>query len=280
MEQVIINVLSSCEVDATCGTKATSLAVLKKLGVSVPDFYAIPSSCFEEFCQKYGVMLPEIFYESDKFDVQAIEKFEYAKMLNVEELLRRFAQGRYMVRSSSIPSKDVDLNQFPSMISGAFESFFASNVSEIEENILKVWKSIYSEKAYNQCRIFSRYPIIKGVGVLIQKYIDPVISGVVHTENGAATVNWIRGHLSKIVSGEELGNSINVYLSPKNQYILRGIESDVLLVKNNNFESVFKSILDTSNVIQQNFGCEQEIEWIFDGEAVWVVQSQALISQK
>lgn len=280
MEQVIVNVMSSCEIESSCGTKATTLAELKKLGLPVPDFYAVPSSCFKAFCRKVEIKSPENFYESDEFDSHAISKFKYIDILNTEDVLRKVEEGRYMVRSSSIPTKDVELKMFPSMISGAFESYFASTTSEIVDNIPKVWESVYSEKAYNQCRIFSEFPIISGIGVLIQKYIDPVISGVVHTKNDIVSVNWVNGHLSKIVNGEDLGNSINIYLSPENNYILRGIESNILLVKNNNYENVFKSLLGIANAIKRHFGCEQEIEWVYDGTTVWVVQSQDLITHQ
>lgn len=185
-----------------------------------------------------------------------------------------------MVRSSSVPTSDVDLDMFPSMISGAFESYFASSIHEVIDSIPKVWGSVFSEKAYNQCRIFSTKPIVKSIGVLIQRYVEPFISGVVHTKGNIVSVNWIEGHLSKIVSGQLLGNSVDVYKSSEGHYILRGIEKNILLIMNNKYEDVFKSLLEIVTVIKRHFNQDQEVEWVYDGERVWIIQSQPLIIPK
>lgn len=280
MNHLTIDIRLPLEIDASCGTKATTLVELKKLGLPIPDFCAVPSSCFESFCQVVEIQSPELFYANSEFDSEVNKKFTHTEMLNMDDIIRKIGDGKYMVRSSSVPTKDVDLKNFPSMISGAFESYFASSVFEIVNNIPNVWRSVFLEKAYNQCRIFSEFPIIKGIGVLIQRYVEPVISGVAHTKGDMVSVNWIDGHLSKIVSGESLGNSIDVYILTEQNYILRGIENDILLVKNNSYENVFKSLWGNVTSIRQYFGCDQEVEWVYDGEKVWIVQSQALIAQK
>ena len=279
MKKINIHMKPFSEIDFSCGTKATTLLELKSLDLSIPDFYAIPSSCFNEFCQEAQIEIPEMFYARAKYDSHIIKKFDQIEILNTKEITQKLKNDKYMVRSSSVPTKDVDLKTFPSMISGVFESYFASTISDVAENIPKVWKSLYSEKAYNQCRILSDHPIVTGMGVLIQKYIEPVISGVAHTCNDMVSVNWIRGHLSKIVTGEVRGNVINVYLSPECNYILRGTESDILFVKNNDYEDVFKSLFDSITIAKKHFGYEQEMEWIYDGITVWIVQSQTLLTQ-
>ncbi len=273
-----IELKSPCEIDALCGTKALTLVELKKLGLSIPDFWAVPSSCFELFCQEKNVQSLEHFYSNTKFNCEVNKIFMDTDILNGEDIIKKISTGKYIVRSSAIPEETIHLEMFPSMISGAFESYFSSNLYEVINNIPNVWRSIFLEKAYKQCRMFSEFPIIKGMGVLIQKYIEPVISGVIHTKEKMVSINWIEGHLSKIVNGEVLGNSIEGYISSEQNYILRGIENNILLIKEKKYEQVFKSLLDITTIIKQHFDNEQEVEWIYDGKKVWIVQSQSLIS--
>lgn len=277
MSNLNIKIVSPFNTDESCGTKITMLVELKKLGIAVPDFCAVPSCSFETFCQNANIPSLDLFYSNSKFNGDVVKKFIHPNILNREEIIRTLGDGKYMVRSSSVPTKNVDSETFPSMISGAFESFFACSSSEAIDCIPKVWKSVFYEKAYNQCRIFSNDSLINGIGVLIQRYIEPVISGVAHIRENKATVNWVKGHLSKIVNGEISGNSIELYESLEGNYILRGIEKNILSIRKNKYENVLKSLLDVSIIIRQHFNHNQEIEWIYDGEKIWVIQSQSLI---
>lgn len=273
-----IELKSSIEIDDLCGTKAKTLVELKRLGLSIPDFWAVPSSCFELFCREKNVESLEQFYSNTKYNLEANKVFMNADILNVEDIVEKISTGKYMVRSSAIPKETIHLEMFPSMISGAFESYFSPNLHEVINNIPNVWRSVFLEKAYKQCRMFSEFSIIKGMGVIIQRYIEPVISGVIHTKEKMISINWIEGHLSQIVNGEVLGNSIEAYISSEQNYILRGIENNILLIKEKKYEQIFKSLLDITTIIKQHFNYEQEVEWIYDGKKVWIVQSQSLIS--
>lgn len=280
MSNLDIKIELSNEIDESCGTKAVMLYELKKLGIPVPEFYVISSTIFLSLCQELNLQNPKLFYANSRFDASINNQLKNINIINKSEIIDRIPENKYMVRSSSVPSKEIDLLMFPSMISGAFESFFASSLMDVINNIPKVWESVYSEKAYKQCRLFSKESIIDGIGVLIQQYVEPVISGVAHTNNNIVSINWIEGHLSKIVNGETIGQTVDIYKSCENEYILRGIENNIMSIKNNCLENVFKLILETTISIKQYFGFEQEIEWIYDGEKLWVVQTQSLLIEK
>lgn len=277
MNRLKLELKTSTEVDWECGTKASTLAKLKKLGVDVPEFWVIPSVCFEYFCYCIKIPNPISFYSRSQFDPIVSEMFDNYDILNEDTLIENFKEGRYMVRSSAVPTKIVDLELFPSMISGAFESYDVSSLAEIANNILRVWRSVYEAKAFYQCRILSEQPIIEGMAVIIQKYIRPIISGVAHTRGKGVSVNWIQGHLSQIVNGKNIGNTIEIYKNLECEYILRGIEQEILIIKENEFENVFKYLFDKAMVIKKYFEHEQEIEWIYDGDKIWIVQTQSLI---
>ena len=279
MQNLSIDILSPYYTNKLYGTKATTLIELKNMGISIPEFWIIPSTSFSSFCQMKNIPSLNAFFSNPKYDNDIEKRFIDCCIENKEKIIETIGVGKFMVRSSSIPTKNVNLESFPSMISGAFDSFFANSSYRVIDCIPEVWRSVFSKKSYNQIRLFSSNSIIDGIGVLIQRYIEPIISGVAHIDENKASVNWINGHLSKIVNGEVLGDYFEIYKTPEDQYIIRGIEKNILNIINNNFESVFKSLFNIAVTIRHHFDLDQEIEWIYDGNQIWIIQSQALIKQ-
>lgn len=279
MKKIVLDIKKPSVINELCGTKATALVELKNMGIPVPDFYAISILDFNLFCEVMGIGIENIYIEDTGFNKFLHDKNKFLDIIDSTRIYNILPEGDYMVRSSSIPINDIDICMFPSMVSGAFGSYYAANISEINNSIFKVWESTFSKKAYEQCKIFSNKPIIAGMGVVIQKYINPIISGVMHAKKDTVSINWVLGHLSKIVNGEILGNSIIVYKSKKGNYILRGLENNILVIKNKKYENIFKLLWDIAETIYVHFKCTQEIEWLYDGEKIWIVQSQPLFEE-
>ncbi len=254
-----ITISDSDDITENCGTKTFMLAKLKKIGIHIPEFYGIGVDDFIHFFQKYDSMS---FLSQD------------VKLL----LSKKLPTGKYMVRSSVVP-KNIENLDFGSMISGAFESYSANNLDEVSQKILEVWQSFFSEKAKKQCDLFLEDSSMLGMGILIQKYIEPVISGVLHSNRERYNINWIKGHLSKIVSGSVRGNTITCYRNEENETILRGVEENILKIIDHGYESVFTELEELGRRIYQELGYEIEIEWIYDGKSLWVVQCQRLIEE-
>ena len=61
-----------------------------------------------------------------------------------------------------------------------------------------------------------------------------------------------------------------------NDVIFRGSEKEIIYVRDNNLAEVFSEVLNISTKLFDLFEVPQEIEWIFDGEKHWIVQSQEL----
>lgn len=260
-------------VDDNCGLKAVSLKQLYDLGINVPPFFVVPNDCFLEFCRQNSLMNPLLFFSSDTFhDVLSM----LPENLSVE-MVTDLPEDKYMIRSSSTTCRK-EPPQFSSMISGAFDSYYSHNIDNIEKKILDVWKSLYSFKAYQQCKLVSEEPIVSGMGVVIQKYISPEISGIAHTNERYVDVNWVNGHLSSIVSGKEKGYSVRVYVSKDHDYIVRGLEKSILELKNHSYFQLIKELYDICIKIKDYIETDQEIEWIYDGSKLWFVQTQNLIS--
>ena len=275
MNTVNIHVISQHNVNYACGTKAIALAELLNLGISVPPFYVISSTSFDDFITERGIISPEAFFSTIEYDSRHLLQFEQVFLVSTsgEPVL----DDKYMVRSSSVPLEKIDTGMFPSMISGVFESYYAGSALEAKQEIIEVWKSVYSKKAYNQCRFMSEQAFVKSIAVIIQKYINSVVSGVAHTNQKGVSINWVEGHLLKIVNGETLGNNIDAYISETGDSILRGIEAEILKVNNSPLCKAIPLLLKQAQTIRGYYGCEQEIEWIYDANAVWVVQTQPLL---
>lgn len=278
MKYVMIELKEGDDINLLCGTKALSLIAIKNLGVKTPRFFAVPIWCYYDACNELGLDNTK-FFLSPQFYPEMHKQFTDLYIANSEEIIKQIGEGEYMVRSSSVPMEDIDTDIFPSMISGAFDSYHAFTASDAVKAIPKIWASMFAEKAYNQCRIFSDKAITSGMGVLIQKYIEPVISGVAHTKENKVLVNWVEGHLYTIVSGTSAGNSIEMYKSVQCDYILRGVESNIISIIDK-YENEFKRLFDYAMMIKKHFKLEQEIEWIYDGMDLWIVQAQSLLTMK
>lgn len=257
MNTFMVTVLDSSEVTENCGTKVLMLARLEKMGIYIPAFYGIEVYDFLRFFQNVDSNL-----KKDK-------NYEFI-------LSKKLPEGKYMVRSSVVP-KGKENPDFGSMISGAFESYVAKNLVEVPEKILDVWQSFFSEKAKEQCDLFLEGGSMWGMGVLIQRYIEPVISGVLHSDMERYNINWIEGHLSKIVSGKDRGNTISCYRNESGEIILRGVEKDILEIVDHKFEPIFIELEQLGRKINRELGFEIEVEWLYDGAHIWVVQCQKLI---
>lgn len=257
MNKFEVNVLNSDGITENCGTKAYMIYKLKNMGIKVPEFYGVEVKDFLEF------------YKSNCLKKKKVDR---QSLVVVKEM----PEKKYMVRSSVVP-RHKENPEFASMVSGAFESYVAFNSIEIPEKILEVWESFFSERAREQCSLFMEKEALYGMGVLIQDYIHPVISGVLHSKEKKYDINWIEGHLADIVQGKKRGNRILCSKSFDNETILRGVEADILKIVDNGFESVFVELEKTGEKIVEKLGFEIEMEWLFDGVDVWVVQCQKLM---
>lgn len=260
MENFTIRLINDDDISDTCGTKATMLQRIKRIGIEVPEFYGVEMKDFLKY------------YESASFDELLAKEQNPRKYNGI--MIEEIPEGKYIVRSSAVPYQK-DNPEFASMISGAFESYVAKSNTELGMCILKVWESVFSTKAREQCELFLEKASVAGMGVLVQRYIHPVISGVLHSGNNVYKINWIKGHLSEIVQGISRGNNIICFENDKHETILRGVEDNIL--KTIEYTLVMKQLVYLSKKIVDSLGYEVEIEWIYDGQKVWIVQCQKLI---
>lgn len=271
-----INSTENNSVTYACGSKAVALSEIASVGIEIPDFLCIEYGYFQKYCLENHIMPLDEFYSCDHYCEEEIEKFNYQKDdLEFDSKLKEFALHEVMVRSSAVPARDTDYEQFPSMVSGIYDSYPATGVNEMKRSIINVWKSAYAEKAYKHWKLFDVK--MEGMSVVIQRYIHPSISGVAHIKPKRVSINWMKGHLSDIVSGKYTGKSIESYISSEGECIIRGTESDILDIIRGGHEDAFDELSRTCYRIIQLKGKPQEVEWIYDNKCIWIVQTQDLI---
>lgn len=276
MNREIIKILDSHNTDISCGTKALGLAELKKIGCNVPRFWVVSAEWFEKFTQSFLNDDIEQFFRLEKYEKAFKELFISERFVcdNIDQLP---SDCSFMVRSSAVPSPDFEGDEFASIISGAFESYYASDKYSLTDCICEVWKSFFSERSYFQMKLFRQIFPLSGMGVVVQEYIQPFISGLVHSGDKKIQINWIEGHLSRLVDGTEIGYIIDIYKNQDGHFIIEGKEDGIIYLKQEKLEETIIMIYNEVRKIHAYCGCPQEVEWLYDGKTVWIVQTQKLI---
>lgn len=182
------------------GGKANNLIELKKNGVQVPDFLIIPSNYLEN-------LLPETLKDKSDF----ISQFVFPDSL-LDQIMTYFNHSEYVAVRSSALNEDGNKNSF----AGQYESKLFVDRSHLNEAIITVWKSLYSERVM----VYQKNNLLEssGMAILIQKMIDADVSGVGFSMNpltgktDETVINAVYGLGEGVVSGE-----LNADLFIKNQ---------------------------------------------------------------
>lgn len=171
----------------------------------------------------------------------------------------------YILRSS-FAIEDGDFLSF----AGIFESIInITSKSEFQSAINKIIESTTSEKIKTYASIYNiDISTLKPI-ILIQEYKKPVISGVIFTEN-PNDKNLLLIEYSKEAEGITSGQSeaIQVIIDKRDQKIIQHSESQDF------FEKEILELFKYSLEIEKIFGCPQDIEWLFDGQKIWILQSR------
>ncbi|MCX6753605.1 MAG: PEP-utilizing enzyme [Candidatus Nomurabacteria bacterium] len=216
------------------GNKASRLAVLLKNNIPIPN------GC--------------VYIIHDSIDFKQVFDDCFASL-----------KPPYILRSS-FAIEDGDFLSFACI----FESIInITSKSEFQLAINKIIESTTSEKIKTYASIYNiDISTLKPI-VLIQEYKEPVISGVVFTEN-PNDKNLLLIEYSKEAEGITSGQSeaVQVIIDKRDQKIIQHSESQDF------FEKEILELFKYSLEIEKIFGCPQDIEWLFDGQKIWILQSR------
>ena len=153
------------------------------------------------------------------------------------------------VRSSSADEDDALLS-----FAGVFDSALDVAADQLAETVRQVWLSGFSPKALLHYRRLGRIPRTDHLSVLIQQAIQPRVAGVAFSEpTGDAYLEWTAGHGAELVGGLVVPGRERLSLADGE---LAG----------------WRRELRAALAVLAHDGTGHDVEWVFDGERLWVVQ--------
>ncbi|MGN1329800.1 MAG: PEP/pyruvate-binding domain-containing protein [Clostridia bacterium] len=247
------------------GKKATILAQLEKIVDTVPRWFVIS-------------------YKG--FDINKKEIIEEAKD-EILQKLKGFAESTLFVIKASFKNEEYSKKQY--------ESFLAVKKEEVLEKIKEMYLLAFSEEAKN----FRKENQIKEItipSVIVQKMIIPEKSGYAYGANPDTSnvkevvISAIYGINNKsdfkesdtyTICNDEINKNIErkntQYIIEKNEIVQKEVEKKIrkkqILMKD--------EILQVKELVEKSgdlFGRFQEIEWLSDGNKIYIINSKPIMT--
>jgi len=267
---------------AICGDKAAKLSQLKRAGFNVPAGFILPSQ--EEGRGKKEEGSSATDYVADLTDVtDRWKKSEGSNYLeNHEELsitdaliqkLKSQIPNRMIVRSSAA-GEDGDT----SSAAGQYQTIGpVFTEAELLDAINRCRQSYWTSEAVAYRR--QRQLPNTQMAVLIQPYIDSKIAGVMFSRNpldggSQIIIEALPGGAESVVCGQvtPLHCEIDFSAPETLEKNLREIEISSIIDK-----VIIAELVQQAQAIEAFFhGIPQDIEWSWDGEKVWILQSRPI----
>ncbi len=153
------------------------------------------------------------------------------------------------VRSSSADEDDALLS-----FAGVFDSALDVTADQLAGTVRQVWLSGFAPKALLHYRRLGRTPRTDHLSVLIQRAIQPSVAGVAFSEpSGDAYLEWTAGHGAELVGG-------------------LAVPTRERLGRADGESSGWRGQLRTALGVLAGDGTGHDVEWVFDGRQLWVVQ--------
>ncbi|MGH2454741.1 MAG: PEP/pyruvate-binding domain-containing protein [Candidatus Limnocylindria bacterium] len=232
---------SACEAPARVGTKAATLAVLRRAGFAVPPGVVVPADAL-------GAAADEL------------PPGVRAALANVPELL---GSGPWAVRSSST-AEDTQAASF----AGQFETVLGVEAVGLADAVQRVWRSASSDRA----EAYGGQGVPGSMAVLIQPMIAAAAAGVAFTSDPVTgrhrtVIEAVEGLGERLVSGAatperwEMGEDGSLD-APSGATALTAEQA--------------QAIGDLARRVEEHVGSPQDIEWAIAGGSLWLLQARPI----
>ncbi|HHM02216.1 MAG TPA: hypothetical protein ENJ15_04330 [Caldithrix abyssi] len=267
------------------GAKAYNLNRLYRFGFNVPEAWFLPVEAMEFFLRENNI-LPLLYALRQEGKVSRGNALEAARALRAEilkaplphELLELIKEsvlkeprGRFSVRSSSI-NEDLEQNSYAGQYASVLD--VAPVVADLERSIRRVWASQWSEPLINYA-FKNSYPIPEpGMGVVIQRMVEPEIAGVLFSYNpftfnkNEMVLEYVKGLGEGLVSGEKTPEHL-IYSRATSAFKQAG---DIP----KKYIKPFDMLIQGAGTLEKKTGLAVDIEWAYDGEALYYLQMRAI----
>ncbi|MEG5159667.1 glycerol-3-phosphate acyltransferase [Microcoleus sp. AT3-A2] len=252
---------------AICGDKAAKLSQLKRAGFNVPSGWILSSK--EEGRRKK---------EEGRGKKEEGRKNEENPALllisnSVIQILKSKIQNRMIVRSSAA-GEDGDT----SSAAGQYQTIGpVFTEAELLDAINRCRQSYWTSEAVAYRR--QRQLPDTQMAVLIQPYIDSEFAGVMFSRNpldggSQVIIEALPGGAEAVVGGQSTPVHLEINFSTPEllEKKLTEINSNSLIA-----QSILAELVKQAQAIEAFFhGIPQDIEWSWDGEKVWILQSRPI----
>ena len=266
------------------GSKGSNLHFLSRNGFNVPQAYFLTFRAYTCFIETTGIN--KIIYEimrSDRWNSSAkSRKISEAFMSEVfpEDInpaldscgLFADTEKEWAVRSSS-NLEDLSGSSF----AGLYDTYLrVKGRDDLRDAIRKCWASLWSERAITYRKSHNLKDEQIAMAVVIQEMVDSVYSGVIFSmspgceNSGEMYLEYCRGLGEGLVSGQ---------ISPYACRISRDGKVITHLTypeENRLSDERIREIAGLAVDIEKLFSRPQDIEWAFDGNKVYILQSRPI----
>ncbi len=255
------------------GGKGASLGELTHAGISIPQGFILTTKAYNDFSQKD---IPQ------RLQAEIMQAFTDLKI------------ERVAVRSSAIAEDSLTASW-----AGQLESYLNVTKEDLINAIKKCWRSITSDRAKAYAKEQKLTPDKIAVAVVIQKMVNSEVAGVMFTANPISNNN----DEIMIEAGYGLGELLVQGMITPDNYIVDkqslesknkslGSQQKMLVYKHNKnvevpvpenlqnrivlSEKQIKELAKLGKSIEAHYNFPQDIEWAFEKEALFIVQSRPI----
>jgi pyruvate,water dikinase len=255
-----------CRDVACAGGKGASLAAMTALGLQVPPGFVVPSLVLERAVE--GRHLRALLHDGERERAAELVRAAKPPRNAIVEAYEALGGGPVAVRSSAC-AEDSDTASY----AGQQETYLnVTGAGDVCRRVVDCWASFFSERA-----VFYREH--KGslddlrMAVVVQRMVAPVKSGVLFTvdpvqqRRDRMLVEAVFGLGEHVVSGDA---------TPDHYVVDRGGELKRERLVNGGVLTWRDLVVlaDLGRLLEERFGCPQDVEWAMAGDELYVLQSR------
>lgn len=303
------------------GGKGSKLIKLIKMGANIPPGYIITTKAYEKFINESR------FYE----DLKAVLSTPYSKQEVIEHsakiielimktqipeiIVKEIKRGHLLLNDSSSSfavrsSASFEDTQHFSFAGQANTYLFQRNINDVIKSVKKCWASFFSPQAllyFLQMKKKNNSLSLDTIkmAIIIQKMVNPNVSGVLYTSN---ILNDDRNQMlinSSWGLGESIvNNSVNpdMIILQKDEFkilhktlgkkekksIPNSIRSGTVMIETNTLsrerfslnDKQVRQLYELGLKAESTFNYPQDIEWSFENEKLFTLQSRPITTLK
>lgn len=275
------------------GGKALNLARMLRIGLPVPPGFCIPTTVFEQVAHMELSTIrsvPTSVLNSIE-ELQAwsdnLQKTVLSLQLPIgleKQVLRAFDELLLQGNDSTVAVRSSGVNEDSATASfaGQYTTLLSVPRKDVINGVKRCWASLYSSRVISYSKRLGLDLSCHEIAVIIQLMINAESSGVMFTKEPMSNrtdrivIEAISGLGDKLVSGEKTPDR---YVFEKGSFsrletVENQSQSDQPLLSHGQLLELAR----TGLIIELEFGRPQDIEWAFENDSLFILQTRPITS--